>query len=205
MSTYLIKEIFGPTIQGEGAHAGRACVFLRFARCNLACDWCDTDFSKEGAERLTANEIVQRLLAADTFETRLVIVTGGEPSLYWDQALAKEVLAAGFRIHMESNGTQALKGHVHWLTVSPKPQFHGPAQTLDSALCPNECKVVVDRTVNSETLHHFERVYASCEHWFLQPCDNSEYAENLRQALSLQTESGRWRIGVQLHKVLGVP
>ena len=48
---YLVKEMFGPTLQGEGAHAGRPCVFLRFAACNLACTWCDTDFAAEGAVR----------------------------------------------------------------------------------------------------------------------------------------------------------
>src|SRR5258705_11147927 len=51
--TYLVKEMFGPTLQGEGAHAGRACVFLRFAACNLDCTGCDTDFSPEGAQRYT--------------------------------------------------------------------------------------------------------------------------------------------------------
>ena len=46
---YLVKEMFGPTLQGEGAHAGRPCVFLRFAACNLECSFCDTDFAVEGA------------------------------------------------------------------------------------------------------------------------------------------------------------
>jgi len=51
---YLVKEMFGPTLQGEGAHAGRPCVFLRFAACNLECPWCDTDFAAEGAVKLDA-------------------------------------------------------------------------------------------------------------------------------------------------------
>ena len=50
---YLVKEMFGPTLQGEGAHAGRAVVFLRFAACNLACPGCDTDFSPAGAHSCT--------------------------------------------------------------------------------------------------------------------------------------------------------
>src|SRR6185503_19654802 len=86
--SYLVKEMFGPTLQGEGAHAGRPCVFLRFAVCNLACTWCDTDFRAEGAARLEAAEIVERLLALDVHGARLVIVTGGEPALQWDAPLA---------------------------------------------------------------------------------------------------------------------
>ena len=34
MVSYAVKEIF-LTLQGEGAHAGRAAVFCRFAGCNL--------------------------------------------------------------------------------------------------------------------------------------------------------------------------
>jgi organic radical activating enzyme len=56
---YLVKELFGPTLQGEGAHAGRPCVFLRFAACNLACTWCDTDFAAEGAVKLEADAIAR--------------------------------------------------------------------------------------------------------------------------------------------------
>src|SRR5262245_16454505 len=85
---YLVKEIFGPTLQGEGAHAGRPCVFLRFAVCNLACTWCDTDFRPEGAARLGADEIAARLVELDVNHARMVVVTGGEPALQWDAPLA---------------------------------------------------------------------------------------------------------------------
>src|SRR5206468_5523204 len=88
---YLVKEMFGPTLQGEGAHAGRAVVFLRFAACNLACPGCDTDFSPEGARRYAAEEIVARLRELDTGRTHRVIVTGGEPTLQWDAELASVV------------------------------------------------------------------------------------------------------------------
>ena len=107
---YLIKEMFGPTLQGEGAHAGRAVVFLRFAACNLECPGCDTDFSPEGARRMAAGEIVEQLRALDVGDTRRVVVTGGEPTLQWDAAIAAAVRGAGFRVHMESNGTRVPAG-----------------------------------------------------------------------------------------------
>src|SRR5215831_20062514 len=106
MAGYLVKELFGPTLQGEGAHAGRPCVFLRFAVCNLACTWCDTDFRPEGAARLSAGEIAARLVELDVERTRMVVVTGGEPALQWDAPLAGALGAAGFRAHMETNGTR---------------------------------------------------------------------------------------------------
>src|SRR3954470_22886934 len=103
---YLVKEMFGPTLQGEGAHAGRAVVSLRFAACNLACTGCDTDFDPAGATRMDAGEIVARLRALDTGGARRVVVTGGEPTLQWDAPLSAAIRGAGFRVHMESNGTR---------------------------------------------------------------------------------------------------
>src|SRR5689334_13251690 len=138
---YLVKEIFGPTVQGEGAHAGRPCVFLRFAICDLSCSWCDTDFRPEGAARLTTDEIVARLVAKDAHGSRLVIVTGGEPTLQWDAPLADALRAAGFRVHMESNGTRVLAAPVDWLTVSPKPRFHEGREEIRVA-GGDECKVI---------------------------------------------------------------
>jgi organic radical activating enzyme len=200
---YLVKEIFGPTIQGEGAHAGRPCVFLRFAVCNLRCTWCDTDFAPLGARRLGSGEIADELLALDVNASRLVIVTGGEPTLQWDRDLAERVRTAGFRVHMESNGTRELAAPVDWLTVSPKPQFH-QGEELASALPIAECKVVVDDTVDIAVLAGYEQRW-SCEHWFVQPCMDARYLHHLQRALELVHARPRWRLSLQLHKILRVP
>ena len=202
--SYLVKEMFGPTLQGEGAHAGRPCVFLRFAACNLECSWCDTDFRPEGATRLDAAAIVARLLELDAHGARMVVVTGGEPALQWDAPLADAVRAAGFATHMESNGTRPLHAPVDWLTVSPKPRFHTSSIALVD-LAPSECKVVVDDSVTADTLADYERRYALCAHWFLQPCMDDRYAAHLARAIALIQEHPRWRLSLQLHKIVGIP
>jgi 7-carboxy-7-deazaguanine synthase len=201
---YLVKEMFGPTLQGEGAHAGRPCVFLRFAACNLACSWCDTDFAPEGAVRYSAEEIVARLVELDRNQSRMVVVTGGEPTLQWDQPLADALHGAGFRIHMESNGTRPLGGAVDWLTVSPKPQFHSSSITLANDLPVSELKVVVDDTVDEAALDRYADRYR-CEHYFAQPCMNEQYAHHLARTLALVQARPAWRVSLQLHKILGVP
>ena len=200
---YLVKEMFGPTLQGEGAHTGRACVFLRFAACNLACTWCDTDFRPEGATRMTAGEIVARLRALDTSETRRVIVTGGEPTLQWDAELAATIRSAGFVVHMESNGTRPLAGPVDWLTISPKPQFHTGSLAL-AVMHADEIKVVIDDTVDADALDRYAARWR-CEHYFVQPCQDARYEHHLVRTLALIQTRPRWRLSLQIHKLVGVP
>jgi organic radical activating enzyme len=201
---YLVKELFGPTLQGEGAHAGRPCVFLRFAVCTLRCAWCDTDFSADGAARLERDAIVARLLELDRHGSRLVVVTGGEPALQWDPPLAEAVAAAGFTVHMESSGTRPLRAPVDWLTVSPKPQFHQGRFSLVASLAPSEIKVVVDDTVDDDALAGYERRWPSA-HSFLQPCWGDGYDRSVARAIELATRRPRWRLSLQLHKLIGVP
>ena len=201
---YLVKEIFGPTLQGEGAHAGRAVVFLRFAACNLACPGCDTDFSPEGARRMRAGEIVERLRALDVAPTHRVIVTGGEPALQWDAALAAAIRGLGFRVHMESNGTRPLGGPVDWLTISPKPQHHPASVALADHLPADEVKVVIDDTVDEAVLDRYAARWR-CEHYFVQPWMDARYEHHLARTLALIHARPRWRLSLQLHKIIGVP
>ncbi|GAB4537452.1 MAG: 7-carboxy-7-deazaguanine synthase [Haliangiales bacterium] len=201
---YLIKEIFGPTVQGEGCHAGRPCVFLRFASCNLACSWCDTDFAARGASRMSAAEIARALLELDRHRARMVVVTGGEPTLQWDGPLADELAQAGFSVHMESNGTRPLKAPVDWLTVSPKPRFHRAGDRLVDALPVSECKVVVDGSVDNDALSAYEARYPEAA-WLLQPCMDKDYERHLADTIALVTARPRWRLSLQLHKIVGLP
>jgi len=201
---YLVKEMFGPTLQGEGAHAGRAVVFLRFAACNLACTGCDTDFSPEGARRMAADEVVAGLRELDAGGTQRVVVTGGEPTLQWDALLAAAVRGAGFRVHMESNGTRVPAGPVDWLTISPKPQHHPAGLALADDLPADELKVVIDDTVDEQVLDRYAARWR-CEHYFVQPWMDARYDHNLARTLALIHARPRWRLSLQLHKIIGVP
>jgi organic radical activating enzyme len=203
---YLVKEMFGPTLQGEGAHAGRAVVFLRFAACNLDCPGCDTDFSPDGAQRLSADEIAGKLRALDVGRTHRVVVTGGEPTLQWDGPIAAAIRGAGFRVHMESNGTRPLAAPVDWLTLSPKPQHHPPAAGIALAdhLPADEVKVVIDDSVDEAVLDRYAARWR-CEHYFVQPWMDARYEHHLARTLALIHARPRWRLSLQIHKIIGVP
>ncbi|MBI4510152.1 MAG: radical SAM protein [Deltaproteobacteria bacterium] len=177
-------------------------MFLRFAACNLACTWCDTDFAPQASRRMPPHEIVRHLRDRDVHGTRMVVVTGGEPTLQWDGEIAGALSQAGFRVHMETNGTRALHAPVDWLTVSPKPRFHERNEPL-VLTSGDECKVVVDETVTEEDLAHYEQM--QFDHWFLQPCHGAHYEARVRRAAMLALCRPRWRLSLQLHKIVGLP
>src|SRR5579863_9735686 len=127
--SYAVKEIFY-TLQGEGANAGRAAVFLRFAGCNLwsglqqdrergpggCSQWCDTDFvgtNGPGGSRFDSapglvNAVRQRWPSArgtGELQRPFVVCTGGEPLLQLDQALLARFNSDGWRVAVETNGT----------------------------------------------------------------------------------------------------
>lgn len=103
-----VSEIF-LSIQGESTHAGRLCVFVRLAGCNLSCVYCDTEYAAKGAgSELSVSEILARALS---FGVKLVEVTGGEPLVQPASAQLITALAdAGFEVLVETNGTVDLSG-----------------------------------------------------------------------------------------------
>ena len=136
MGGYAVKEVF-LTLQGEGAQAGRAAVFCRFAGCNLwsgrekdrseaVCGFCDTDFvgadGQGGGSFPTAGALADAIELAwrGGLDDRFVVFTGGEPLLQLDEALIEAAHARGFEIAVETNGTQEPPRGVDWLCVSPK-------------------------------------------------------------------------------------
>lgn len=112
----VISELFGPTVQGEGPSAGRRASFLRLGGCNLHCTWCDTAYTWDASRhdlraeltRRDVHDLADELLAHDT---RLVVITGGEPMLHAHQRgwhwLLWQLGAAGRHIEIETNGTIA--------------------------------------------------------------------------------------------------
>jgi len=94
-----ICEIFR-SIQGEGLTMGLPTTFVRTVGCNLRCSWCDTQYSMEGGEEMSLDEIMEVV-----GDARTVCVTGGEPLLQPDMPeLIGRLLDAGKRVVVETNG-----------------------------------------------------------------------------------------------------
>lgn len=212
--SYAIKEMFA-TLQGEGAQTGRASVFCRFAGCNLwsgreqdrvdaACTFCDTDFvgtDGEGGGRFqtaaTLAHAIERVWQAHAGQSgpRYVVFTGGEPLLQIDAALIDAVHSYGFEIAVETNGTIAAPQGIDWICVSPKggqalAQTHG-----------NELKLVFPQATHPP--ENFSGL--SFSHFWLQPMDGPERAENTQAAVAYCLAHPRWRLSLQTHKLIGIP
>jgi len=192
--SYAVKEIF-KTLQGEGGQTGRPAVFCRFAGCNLACSFCDTDFtggeSYDGAERL-ADAIEQAWQGPRT--RRFAVLTGGEPLLQVDDALVAALHARDFEIALETNGMFDAPAGIDWLCVSPKSADGLRLRQGD------ELKLVYPQDgVPPEAFVHLPFGRFS-----LQPMDGPALADNTARAIAYCLAHPRWQLSLQTHKVLGI-
>jgi organic radical activating enzyme len=188
-----LAEIFY-SIQGEGMWTGTPAVFVRLAGCNLACDFCDTDYSLK--EFASVEDVVQRIRELGD-NCPMVILTGGEPLAQAETAaLIVALRKDGRRVHIESNGTiyADLPDDV-WLCVSPKERVD-PRMAARA----NEAKLIVDERVPEEHLP----LFADKPTILLQPEGNRP--ANVAIALEYaKAHPQRFRLSLQTHKFIGVP
>jgi 7-carboxy-7-deazaguanine synthase len=192
---YTVKEIFY-TLQGEGAHAGRAAVFCRFAGCNLACEWCDTDFA-HGTPSPGPTPLAAAIAAHWPLHQaeRFVVLTGGEPLLQVDAPLLDALHTYGFVVAVETNGTRAVPPGIDWVCVSPKAGAPLVATSGD------ELKLVYPQLgLDPEAF-----VGLDFERFSLQPMDGPRVRENTARAVAYCKDHPRWNLSLQTHKILGIP
>ncbi|NPA23026.1 MAG: 7-carboxy-7-deazaguanine synthase QueE [Crenarchaeota archaeon] len=126
MSRLEVSEIF-TSFQGEGPLAGRRAIFLRLARCNLRCTWCDTKYAYEPRYVLTIDQVRKIILKyreSMMQERPLLVVTGGEP-LIQKRGLRSllESIKEMFVTQLETNGTIDVSDIIElfdYVVVSPK-------------------------------------------------------------------------------------
>jgi 7-carboxy-7-deazaguanine synthase len=207
---YAVKEIFA-TLQGEGAQAGRAAVFCRFAGCNLwsgrekaraaaICGFCDTDFvgvDGEGGGSFASPEALADAIEAAWLgdkSNRFVVFTGGEPLLQLDEALIDHAHARGFEVAVETNGTLEPPRGVDWLCVSPKAG--APLVVAQGS----ELKLVFPQdNLSPDALGALD-----FRHFWLQPMDGADLAANTAAAVAYCLAHPHWRLSVQTHKLIGI-
>jgi len=211
---YSVKEIYY-TLQGEGAQTGRPAVFCRFSGCNLwsgreadrpisKCPFCDTDFvGTDGPGGGTFNSPRNLAMAVkDKFPMsklnqvqQLVVCTGGEPLLQLDQSLLKAFHDFQFEVAVETNGTLLPPPGIDWICVSPKAGVELKLRSGD------ELKLVFPQ--EGFQPEDFESL--DFRFFFLQPRDGPDIRQNRHKAIRYCLEHPRWRLSLQLHKIIGIP
>ena len=193
---YPINEIFH-SLQGEGYNTGIASVFIRFSGCNLQCAFCDTEHQSH--TMMSLPEIVDDVMRFP--DAPLIVLTGGEPSLYVDEPMLNALHLTGKKIAIETNGTRPLPPGLDWVTLSPKIGFPG----ADAMPC------VVDRCDELKVVYTGQDLsqydFITADHCFLQPCyvaDELQRNLNTQKCVKTVLHNPRWRLSLQTHRFLGI-
>jgi 7-carboxy-7-deazaguanine synthase len=195
--------------------------------------WCDTDFRAEGAKRYETRELVGAVVAAWALRPtegrrRFVVLTGGEPLLQVDRELVAALRAEGFEVAAETNGTVPLpRVDLDWLSVSPKLLATGKGMAELAVEEADELKVVLPGVLQGPGWTD-ELLFSvgTMRRWrakLVVPQDpviltmlgrsqlcggcfaTREYEANVSRCVSWVKENDTWRLGLQLHKLAGLP
>ena len=191
-----VVEIFN-SIQGEGANVGKSATFIRLSGCNKNCTYCDTVW--ETGTEMTLEEIKAEI---ERYSTRFLIWTGGEPTLQLDNEVLDYFENCFHAI--ETNGTNPVPSSINYISCSPKvgaELLRKNFQQMDEFRFP---VIKGDKLPSIDTL-------PKATNYFLSPVFTGEAKkcpeinfDNLNYCLEIIQSDPRWRLSVQLHKLLNV-
>lgn len=187
------------TIQGEGAHTGKAAYFIRLGGCDVGCHWCDV----KGSWNPDLHPLMDVEQIAETAASycKTIVLTGGEPLMWNLDNLTSKLKELGCQIHIETSGAYPMSGQLDWITLSPK-KTGLPLDEIYSRA--HELKVII---FNNHDFQFAEeqaaKVSENCK-LYLQ----SEWSK--RDAMYPKITdfilgNPKWQASVQTHKYLNIP
>lgn len=205
-----IQEIF-PTLQGEGPYVGQPSVFIRLGGCNLACEFCDTEF--DSFSNFSLSEILTEVvkLSKNNFGQivrKLVIITGGEPLRQPIEKLCQDLIDLGFLVQIETNGTlfRQLPQDVK-IICSPKTtnqKYHQIRPDLLARI--NAFKFIISASNQSyKEIPELGQTEFKIP-VYVQPMDEydqNKNQQNIEYAKEICQDSGYF-LSLQTHKILGI-
>lgn len=188
-----VNEIFY-SLQGEGGRTGQASIFIRLAKCNLSCSFCDTDY--ERGVKMTTDEIFQQI---EHYGCKWIIWTGGEPTLQLNDAIVALFKERGYLQAIETNGTRKVPAGIDYITCSPKQQFEKVKSLLPQV---DELRFPIQK---GDPLPDISILPVAKKH-FLSPIfdDNNIIQENIDYCVNLVKQNPIWALSLQTHKLIGI-
>lgn len=188
------------TLQGEGFHQGKAAYFIRLAGCDVGCVWCDVkeSWDKDLYPLQSVEEIVSE---AKKYPGKLIVITGGEPTLYNLEQLTKTLQYEGFATNIETSGSSPLTGSWDWICLSPK-KFKPPLPDILHKA--NELKIIIfNKSDFAWAEKHAALVSPSCKLYLQTEWEKSEIMTPL--IVDYVKENPKWQLSMQIHKYINVP
>jgi 7-carboxy-7-deazaguanine synthase len=221
-----ITEIF-KSIQGEGTRAGLPCIFVRLTGCNLRCTWCDTAYAFHGGQRVSVDEVMERVESLNrrpdgsALGVSLIELTGGEPLLQEEvYPLAERLLAAGYTVMIETSGERFIgrlpKEVIKIVDVkcpnSGEPETFEP-RNLEELGANDEVKFVISSREDYEFAREFSREHRLVDRVrevLFSPVHDDPNGKwrglEPRELVEWMLEDGlQVRLGLQLHKIVWDP
>lgn len=194
----LMEEFY--TLQGEGFHKGKAAYFIRLAGCDVGCHWCDVKESWDASIH-RAVPITKMVDKASAHPGKIVVVTGGEPTMYNLAPLTKALQSKGCQTHIETSGAHPLTGLWDWVCLSPKKRKLPTDKAYRSA---DELKVVIyNRHDFIFAEEQAQKVGVNCR-LYLQP-EWSVREKIMPQLVEYVLLHPEWQVTLQSHKYLAIP
>lgn len=198
MVTYPVMEHFY-TLQGEGFWTGCAAYFIRLAGCDVGCSWCDVKESWDGTKHpfYSIDEMKSWLLDCPA---EIVVITGGEPTLYDLAPLTTMIKSLGVRTHIETSGTNDLTGIWDWISFSPKRFKRHLDEYNNNA---SELKMIIAHKNDLRWSKEMEEKMSKESSLYIQP--EWEVRKEMEPlCIDFIKENPRWRLSLQTHKYLGI-
>lgn len=188
------------TVQGEGAHQGKAAYFIRLGGCDVGCVWCDV---KESWDAAAHPKITIENMVGDATEhpARIVVITGGEPLMYDLTDLTAALQAEDFKTHVETSGAHPLTGSWDWICLSPK-KFKVPLPKVIPKA--DELKIIVFNKHDFKWAETYAAEVSEDCQLFLQP-EWDKAAEMMPLIIDYVKANPQWQISLQTHKFMDIP
>jgi len=188
-----VNEIFY-SLQGEGGRTGQASIFIRLAKCNLACSFCDTDF--ERGVKMTTDKLLEEI---NRYGCKWIIWTGGEPALQLTDDIVTFFKEAGYLQAIETNGTRKIPAGIDYITCSPKQNFEKVRELIPRV---DELRFPIQK---GDPLPDIS-ILPETTRYLLSPIfdNNRIIQENVDYCISLIKNNPVWALSLQTHKLIGI-